>query len=428
MSYVQRHSLIKGHRLGATIQERAISWPLIVFTLAITLIILLAFIMRTRLLHRSVAEALIHHTKESRYASQSFRGILSTPMGSELLDATQAAGEVRDQKDREVSQALATATTLAIDLIKSTGHSPTSMRNLSTYLESTCDLAGVSKSISSKLNGFPQPISIPADSTLRKIRYTPGDVGVLQFDLLAKDGNRINGLTVSDLTVTDTDGNEWPHIAVEQILAPLADYSIAILVDKSSSMAGDRMAKLQAGLEVLIANCDATTRIQIIAFDSKVTQLTTYTNDHRVLVDAVRSLIADGATEITKGLDLAIDVLSPKPGHRSILLCTDGQDPKLASNLARIVTQCNSSQININVLGLEDASLDKAILAELAMQTEGHFCIADRPLSINDQINRLIESYSKPSYRLSVFNPRRTLDRFRVQLINVPGKSIDVEP
>lgn len=420
--------MIKSHRQLATKQERAIPWPLIAFMQGVVVIILIAFMIRTRLLHRSVAQALIRHTTESRYDSQSFRGLLSAPMGSELLDATQSAGEARDQNERQISKALTTATTIANDLIKSTGHSPSSLRSLSTHLESTRELDGVTKTINTKLESLPQPILIPADATLRKIRYTAGFVGVLQVDLIAKDGEPINGLTVSDLTVTDTDGNEWPHIAIEQVIAPLADHSIAVLIDKSSSMAGERLVKLQAALDVLIANCSSSTRLAIIGFDSKVVPLSVFTNDHRVLNEATKTIVADGATEITKGIDFAIKELSIKPGYRSILLCTDGQDNNLASNMKRIIEECNRLKVSINVLGLNDASLDKTNLANIAKSTHGQFCLADNPLAINEQMQLLIGTYSKPAYRMFVFNPSRRLDRFRLSLIARPNIFIDVVP
>ncbi len=420
--------MIKSHRHVAKKQERAIPWPMITIALAIAIMILIAFMIRTRLLHRSVAQALIRHTTESRYYSQSFRGLLSAPMGSELLDATQAAGQVRDLKEREILNALTTATTIANDLVKSTGHSPSSLRNLSTYLKSTSELAGVTKTIDTKLESMPPPVPIPVDAIFRKIRYTSGIVGVLQFDLIAKDGERINDLTVSDLALKDIDGNEWPHIAIEQVIAPLADHSIAVLIDKSSSMAGERLVKLRAAVDILIANCSSSTRLAIIGFDSKVVPLSVFTNDHRILNDATKTIVADGATEITKGIDFAIKELSIKPGYRSILLCTDGRDNNLASNINRIADECGRTKIAINVLGLNDPTLDKTNLASIAKATNGQFCLADNPLAINEQMQRLIGTYSKPSYRLFVFNPSRKLDRFRFNLVSRPDIFIDVAP
>ena len=296
------------------------------------------------------------------------------------------------------------------------------------HLESTRELDVVTKTINTKLESLPQSILIPADATLRKIRYTASIVSVLQFDLVAKDGERINGLTVSDLSVTDTDWDEWPHIAIEQVIAPLADHSIAVLIDKSSSMAGERLVELQAALDVLIANCSSSTRLAIIGLDSKVVPLSVFTNDHRVLNDATKTIVADGATEITKGIDFAIKELSIKPGYRSILLCTDGQDNNLASNMKRIIEDCDRLKVSINVLGLNDASLDKTNLANIAKATHGQFCLADNPLAINEQMQLLIGTYSKPTYRIFVFNPSRRLDRFRFSLFSRPNIFIDVVP
>ncbi len=430
MSIAHRHSRIKGKPSTAAEGEYSIPWTSIAVVLALILVFVALLGIRLRYLHHSVSQSLVEPRPHHRYLTESYRGVLSYAIGNDLLDAANEATQLRDQQEAKITATEKIASTFANDAVEAVAHNPRFLRRIQSAIEHG-QLAGmdsVSTRIENKLSGIPKPRALPADVIFRKIASSTGAISTLQFQLCSADEKHMNGISIEDVLVTDLDGKEWPHITIEQILAPLTDHSIAILVDKSSSMAGERMLKLQAGLELLIANCDATTRIQIVAFDSKVTPLTAYTNDHRILVDVLRSLVANGATEITKGLDFAIVQLASKAGNRSILLCTDGQDPNLASNLQRIVTQCNRSQISINVLGLEDASLDKAILAELAKQTEGHFCLADRPLSINEQINRLIGSYSKPSYRLSVFNPRRTLDRFRVHLLSDPRKSIDVEP
>ncbi len=430
MSIAHRHSRIKGKPYTATEREYSIPWTSIAVVLALSLVVVFLLGIRLRYLHHAVSQSLVEHHPRHRYLPETYRGALSHVIGNDLLDAANTASQLRDKQDAKITATEKIASSFANDAVEAVAHNPRFLRHIQSSVEAN-QLAGfdsVSTRIANNLSAIPKQKNLPTEVVFRKIASSTGAVSTLQFELSSADGKHIDSMTIEDVMVTDLDGKEWPHVAIEQILAPLTDHSLAILVDKSSSMAGERMVKLQAGLALLIANCDATTRIQIVAFDSKVTPLTSYTNDHRILVDVIRSLVADGATEITKGLDFAIAPLASKAGYRSILLCTDGQDPNLASNLQRIVTQCTISKISINVLGLEDASLDKAILAELAKQTGGEFCLADRPLSINDQINRLIGSYSKPSYRLSVFNPRRTLDRFRVQLINVPGKSIDVEP
>lgn len=159
-----------------------------------------------------------------------------------------------------------------------------------------------------------------------------------------------------------------------------------------------------------------------------MTPLTAFTNDHRVLSDALKVIRADGGTEISKALDHALVELGDKLGSRSILLCTDGQDPTLAANMQRIVTSCQRSKISINVLGLDDSTLDRTSLASLARQASGLFCVAENPLAISSQMNRIVNSYSKVAYRLFVFNPTRKMDRYRMALIHNPTTFIDVHP
>jgi len=351
-------------------------------------------------------------------------------MGNDILDAAKEAGsrfdadQLRLRATNEFAQQVVSANA---DLVS---FNPAALQKLRATLESSQfgSKAGMTEGIDKRLLHLAAPRVIPEGVKLKQLRISTGVVSTLQFDVTDRLGNRVDELSVADIAVTNADGIDYPFFAIDQITSPLADYSISVLVDRSSSMAGERLTKLQSALDLFIANCSSTTRLGIVGFDSKVTPLTTFTNDHRVLTDAVKSIRADGATEISKALDHALGELGDKSGSRSILLCTDGQDPNLAANMQRIIASCLRLHISINVLGLDDSSLDRANLSLLAKQTSGQFCVADSPLAITDQMNRILSSYSKVAYRLFVFNPSRKLDRYRMTLVGSPSTFIDVQP
>ena len=423
-------SLIAGGEAQTRERRFAIPWPLLSIVLSVALLLALLLLFRLRHLHQVAARAIKSPSVENRIASETYRGPISHLIGSEVLDSVGVSEDRVELERSKVKKASALSSKLASSFVDVIAHNRARLSQLGTELSEARQTIDekLLASFNERLTTLPGPIALPEKLAIRKVRSTIGVVSTLQVEILDGTGKSLDELSIADVSVTDTEGRDWPLIAIDHVSSPLADHSIVVLVDKSSSMAGDRLVKLQAALDVLITNCSSSTRIAIIAFDSKVVPLSVFTNDHRVLSDATKTIVADGATEITKAIDYAVKELSNKPGYRTILLCTDGQDNNLASNMKRIVDECDRSKISINVLGLNDPTLDKTNLASIAKATHGQFCLADNPLAISEQMQRLIGSYSKPSYRVFVFNPSRKLDRFRFSLVSRPDIFIDVTP
>ena len=426
----RRHSLIAGQEMDSNAPAIRFSWP--VLTLFAVTLLLLACIVLLRLvfLEKSLATAIRNPSTENRVIADAYRGPVSYMIGNELISAIGEGIRNHDRTKEELKKSEAFAEQAALSNIEMISFNPAALQRLQTSfgMSPMDSKESISSSVEKRLGLLPVPKVLSEELKLRQIRLTTGVISTLQFEAVDMQGTTFEGLTLADIAVTNADGIEYPFFAIDQVTAPLADCWIVVLVDKSSSMAGDRLLKLQAGLELLIANCSGSTRIEIVGFDSKVTPLTVFTNDHRVLTDAVRSIRADGATEISKALDHGLTELRDKLVSKSILLCTDGQDPNLASNMQRIIASCQRSKISINVLGLNDPTLDRSNLASLAKQSNGLFCVADSPLAITDQMNQIMSSYTKVAYRLFVFNPSRKLDRYRMRLVGSPTTFIDVQP
>ena len=430
MATIRHSSLISDHSSAYETRRFKFSWTAAALVLSVALVAILGLLFRLTFLHRSAAAAIAVPSAENRFNAESYRGPASFLIGNEILDAAREAGSRFEADQARLRSTDEFAQGLISSNIELVSFSPIALQRLRSTLESSQIRSKnvVEGAIDKRLQLLPELRVLPEGVMLKQLRLSTGVVSTLQFDAVDRTGNRVEGLGVADLVVTNTQGDEYPFFTIDQVTSPLADYSIAVLVDTSTSMSGERLTKLQSALNVFIANCSSTTRIQIVGFDSKVTPLTLFTNDHRVLADAVKSIRADGTTEISMAVDYVLGSLGDKSGTRSILLCTDGQDPNLANNIQRIVTSCLRSRISINVLGLADSSLDRANLSLLAKQTSGQFCVADSPLAIADQMNRILSSYSKVAYRLFVFNPNRKLDRYRMKLIGNPSTFIEVQP
>ena len=404
-------------------------WPLVCLSLASSVLTLSGTLLWVQYLHHSVARCLTQQDEASRMNAESYRGVFSRFVGDNLLDAARVSSSEQDRLVNLSKDAQRHALAVANQSMAFVSHNPRATERL---IQSTLAVNGIDSTEVAKLDEslrlLPKPRLLCPDCRLKKLTSTSGSISTLHFELADGAGKSVHGLLPSDIAVCDLAGNDYPHFTLDVASSPMADLSMVVLVDQSASMEGERTAKLKAGLERFISNCASSTRLQIVAFDSKTLPLTTHTNDHRVLQDAVSKIVPSGATEIANAVSFALSELKSKPGFRSILLCTDGQDAKLKQQLEAIAAECTANKIRVNVLAMDDDSLDQSTLLELTRLTGGQFCLSSNPLEINVQIDRLIESFSHSSYRLSVFNPNRTLDGFRMRLIRSPEQVIEVRP
>lgn len=112
------------------------------------------------------------------------------------------------------------------------------------------------------------------------------------------------------------------------------DLQIAVVVDTSGSMAGDRIETAREGAKRALGYLDDDDMLTVVGFNSNTTvalEATRYGGTARdEIEDAIDGLTAGGGTDIHGGLDLASEQLRDLPSDdstvRRILLLSDGED------------------------------------------------------------------------------------------------------
>jgi len=156
---------------------------------------------------------------------------------------------------------------------------------------------------------------------------------------------------------------------------------LAVVVDVSGSMAGEKLAYVQEGLGLLIDSMRDGDRLSLITYSdlAQVAQPLAPVAEQRVaLRRAAQGLIASGGTNLADGLDTGfrelLDNFESDREHRVILL-SDGNPTQGLTDTASILALSrgyNSEGIGLSTIGLgSDFNID--LMRGLSQQADGNF-------------------------------------------------------
>ena len=379
----------------------------------------------------TVADYVREPSKESRANAHSYFGYPTPSFRQPLIAAADAAyernqalvAEIARLQDgagtgqAETARAIATLVNLVMPAIEHDIDAKRSLLSEAFALAADCPER---RAWGTELAAMETPASLPIGTHLESISFNPS-TSTAKARCLASDGTFVGKLTTADFQVIDQQGLPWPHFKVTEDNRSFSNASTIVLIDRSLSMEGERMKQLKAGLLRVLEAVTVQTRMRLVAFDHSVDGLTPFTSESSLLQNALNTIQPRGATAIADAAIYAIKELDSQPGVRCILLCTDGQDDKLRAGLKSIVGRCQESNIQVNILAINHAQLDKATLEELANSTGGCLAYAEQPGEIVAQLDFIVNS-CKPSYRVRIFPANRPLDSFSIRLRSAPDQ------
>ncbi len=398
--------------------------PFLFAALLLILVLLLVIANLSARYQTAVTRLLIDDSNEARATSTRFRNYPKPIFDNSLLDA---ANQILHENTRlrqsiikleEERHQLVDRHAKIVGLLErikfTTKHNPNEVRAL---FRNAIDLVGAARaqSLIETLESLPTPNCIPSDVTIQQSRIA--GTNTIAVQCRSHLSGFVNGLRRVDFQVKDGQGILWPHFDVKETTLA-ANLSVVILVDRSSSMKGDRMEQLKLAVSSFVTKLSNQATVQIVAFDSQVRPLTDFEKDSKRLIPAIDSLIADGATQIADAIRYGVGVLSKHQGIRSLVLCTDGEDEKLRANIEQIIASCTQSKISVNVLAIDDRALDLSTLKALASRTSGMLSLASQPNSIAARMDEIVKRYSTPQYDIEVFAPDKSLGDFSVSFAN----------
>lgn len=205
-----------------------------------------------------------------------------------------------------------------------------------------------------------------------------------------------------DLFITDVDLSNYPEVVItlsgrdtviEEIIAqkdvivrdtqrevtftvviPEEDaihMNVCCVVDESGSMDGSPIYDLKNALSGFIAALESNVNVGIVGFEDGYRLVAPVSGNHAAAAAAVSNLHASGGTNITAGIQGAMEALRDGYGRKSILLMTDGQ-----SSIDMTVVEAAAAQgISINCIGF--GGVNDELLQAIADATGGQYIRAD---------------------------------------------------
>jgi Ca-activated chloride channel family protein len=102
--------------------------------------------------------------------------------------------------------------------------------------------------------------------------------------------------------------------------------SVALGVDRSFSMAGDRLAAAKSAARVFLGELRPKDEAMIVAIGSTVDTVAPLSTDRNAQFAALSRLDAFGTTGLHDAIIRAIEAVQPARGRRALILLSDGND------------------------------------------------------------------------------------------------------
>jgi Ca-activated chloride channel homolog len=139
-------------------------------------------------------------------------------------------------------------------------------------------------------------------------------------------GQPIGTLEKADFAITDSGVAQTVSVFEHHTEVPL---SVSLLIDTSGSTGKDlayEVASLKKFIRALLKEGNPQDAISLYAFDSEVTELTTFTRREQRLRDSLDRIRSEGGTSLFDAAYLAARRIESRDGRHVIVAVTDGGD------------------------------------------------------------------------------------------------------
>jgi VWFA-related protein len=174
---------------------------------------------------------------------------------------------------------------------------------------------------------------------------------------------------------------------------------VVLLLDKSGSMAGEKLARAQGALREYVGLMQPGDRVALLAFDEAVHELSDFTGEPAALRKVVDMVTANGNTALGEAMAVAVQRLEGRPGRRAVVVLSDGIQTRGRRTAEEAGAAAVAAQVSFSAIAL-GADARRADLRRLATETGGTFHVAPGPAALAG-IYRGIAYALRHEYRLT---------------------------
>lgn len=212
-------------------------------------------------------------------------------------------------------------------------------------------------------------------------------------------------------TIEDSEGNSVmlssPNVAIKETIANGSEIereiksfeklegregiSIELVADKSGSMESD-LPTMQNIMSQFVNALDYASgdMVELIAFDSYVMYMCTYTQDTSLLNNGINNMTTYGETALYDALYEAVRNAGCKEGARCVIAFTDGEDNCSVHTAEEVISLANSLSVPIFIIGTYSG--DYSMYSDITGRTGGMYWDID---SVSDMSTILDSIYQR---------------------------------
>ena len=219
-----------------------------------------------------------------------------------------------------------------------------------------------------------------------------------------RQGSPVTGLTAADFRVLE-DGSPQTITAFAAGEFPLA---VAVAVDRSFSMAGERGARLnmaKSAARAFIGALKPQDQVMVIAIGSDTSVVAPLSANHAAALAAIDRLDAWGTTPLYDAAVSALDGIQSAKGRRALLLLSDGTDRYSETSAAALVDQVRRRDVLVYPVAIGPAR--PAVFAELATASGGRSFLVKDPRELSSTLTSIAREL-RAQYLLGYVPSRET--------------------
>lgn len=201
----------------------------------------------------------------------------------------------------------------------------------------------------------------------------------------------------------DQDNETYLYLSVraaaDAVARKAAPLNIAIVIDRSGSMAGKRIQNAIAAARGMVGRLRDGDAVSVITYNTATELLVPVTNvsesTRQDVLDKIENIAPVGDTCISCAIDAAADVVGRRSGMvNRILLLSDGQATagvREVEGFRRIAQGVQRRGCSISTIGV-DVQYNERIMTALAVESNGMHYFVDKPAELSSVFDRELKS------------------------------------